>query len=82
MKSKFASASVLAVAAFSLGGCAVYGPPPPAYYGQGGGYYGGGQPVYGQPVYAQPAPVYVGPPVSIGLGFGYWGGRGWRGRHY
>lgn len=77
MKFKSAGAAVLAVAALSLGGCAVYGPPPPAYYGQGGGYYGGGQPVY-----AQPAPVYVGPPVSIGLGFGYWGGRGWGGHRH
>lgn len=78
MKLKLASATVMAIAALSLGGCAVYGPPP-AYYGQGGPYYGGAQPVY-----AAPAPVYVGPPVSIGLGFGYWGGRGWGGghRHY
>ncbi len=75
-----------------LGGCAVYGPPP-AY----GGYYE--QPVYAQPgptyypsgpvYYQAPQPVYVGPPVMLDFGFGFWGGHGghgggrggWGGRH-
>lgn len=66
--------TVVAVAAavVSMGGCAVYGPPP-AYYGQGG-YYGQGAYYQPQPVYVAPAPVYVGPPVTVGFGFGYWGG--------
>jgi hypothetical protein len=36
------------------------------------------------PVYVATPPVYVGPPVSLNFGFGYWGGRhyhgGWHGR--
>jgi hypothetical protein len=51
---------------------------------------GYGAPVYAPPVYVQPAypypyaPVYVGPPIGISLGFGYsrgWGGGGHRGCH-
>lgn len=76
MKSRILAAATVSLVALSLGGCAVYGPPP-AYYGQNQGGYYPSQPVYSQPapVYAAPAPVYVGPPVSIGLGFGFWGGR-------
>lgn len=47
-----------------LGGCAVYAPP-----------YAGYDPYY--PAYGYPA--YVGPPVSLDLGFGFYGG-GYRGR--
>lgn len=72
MSIRFLALAAAGIAALSLGGCAVYGPPP-AYYGQGGGGY-----YPPQPVYAAPAPVYVGPPVPIGLGFGFWGG----GRHH
>ncbi|MES2026579.1 MAG: hypothetical protein V4448_13595 [Pseudomonadota bacterium] len=60
------------VALAALGGCAIV-PYNAGYYDQ---------PAYvGGPVYAAPAPVYVGPPVSIGLGFGYYrgGGRGYYG---
>ena len=77
MKRKLAAIASLGLASTVLGGCAVYGPPP-AYYGQGGYYSAPGGYYPSQPVYA-PAPVYVAPPVSIGLGFGFWGGRG---RHY
>ncbi len=62
----------------ALGGCAVYGPVPGPY-----AYYGSD--AYGQAVYASPyspyyyGPVYIGPPVSLNLGFGYWGGGGGRG---
>jgi hypothetical protein len=74
---KFVLKAVMVVigASVLLQGCAVYGPPPQAYsqpvpvYAQGG-YYGP------PPVYVQPAPVYVGPPVSFGFNFGYWGGHG------
>jgi uncharacterized protein YcfJ len=31
--------------------------------------------VYGQPAYVVAPPVYAVPPVSIGIGYGYWGGR-------
>ncbi|MCS0658671.1 hypothetical protein [Massilia terrae] len=55
-----------------LGGCAVYGPP---YAGYDPYYY----PAYGYP-------TYVGPPISLDLGFGFYdggyrgrGGRGWGG---
>ena len=58
-------------AAFALGGCAVYGPPP-AYYSDGGGVVYAAPP----PVYVAP-PVYVGPPVFLGFGFRSWGGRGY-----
>jgi|LNAP01.1.fsa_nt_gb hypothetical protein len=67
--------SLLALSA--LGGCAVYGPAPGPY-----GYYGAdpyGQAVYAAPpVYATPyyGPAYIGPPVSLNFGFGYWGGGG------
>ena len=47
-----------------LGGCAVYAPP-----------YAGYDPYY--PAYGYPA--YVGPPVSLDLGFGFYNG-GYRGR--
>ncbi|MEC5217991.1 hypothetical protein RCH09_002957 [Actimicrobium sp. GrIS 1.19] len=71
---KLSSLLVAGVAATLLGGCAVYGPPPPAYGYGGGGYYGP------HPVYVQPAPVYIEPPVTIG--FGFWGRRGWGGHHH
>ena len=58
--------------AAGLGGCAVYGPP----YGAYDPYYGGGY-----------SSTYVGPPVELNLGLGYYGGsrhgyhrgHGWRG---
>lgn len=60
----------------ALGGCAVYGPPPPVAYEP--------YPVAG-PVYAVPAPVYaepvyVGPPVFFSFGYRSGGGhhRHWR----
>ena len=65
----------------ALGGCAVYGPPPPGPYS----YYGTdayGQPVYtAPPVYGVPyyAPAYIGPPISLNLGLGFWSGGGGRG---
>lgn len=65
----------------ALGGCAVYGPPSPVPYG----YYGmaaNGQPLYAAPpVYGGPyyAPAYIGPPISLNLGLGFWSGDGWRG---
>ena len=49
-----------ALALAALSGCVYAAPPPPAY-----GYYAPGYAV----------PYYYGPPVSVGLGFG-WGG-GW-----
>jgi hypothetical protein len=49
-----------------LGGCAVYGPAPVAYYPPG-------------PVYVAPQPVYVQPPVTFGF-YGY--SRGWRHGHH
>jgi hypothetical protein len=57
--------------AAGLGGC-VYAPPYAAY-----------DPYY--PTYVYPA--YVGPPVTLGLGFGYYrhhhhGGRGYYGGHH
>lgn len=74
--------SLLALSA--LGGCAVYGPPY-AYSGTDAN----GQPVYvappvypAAPVYAAPyyyGPAYVGPPIGLNFGFGYWGGGGGRG---
>ncbi len=57
----------------ALGGCAVYGPPV-AYDQQP---YYQAAPVYAQPVYAAPQPVYVQPPVSFGLHYGYWRGPRW-----
>jgi hypothetical protein len=63
--------------ATGLGGCAVY--PPYAYdpypYGYG---YGSG---YG---YGYAPPVYVDPPVSLDLGFGFYdyGGRHFGGHHW
>ena len=41
----------------SLGGCAVYGPPPAAY---------------GPAPYAYGPPMYAGPSVSLDLGFGFY----------
>ncbi len=74
--------SLLALSA--LGGCAVYGPAPGPY-----AYYGtdaGGQAVYAAPpVYASPyspyyyGPAYIGPPLALNFGFGYWRGGGSRG---
>lgn len=46
----------------SLGGCAVYGPPYAAY---------DSYPAYGYP-------TYVGPPISLDLGFGYYSGHRYR----
>jgi hypothetical protein len=87
--------SLLALSA--LGGCAVYAPGPGPYYGTDAN----GQAVYATPPYGAPyatyspyyyGPAYVGPPVSLNLGLGYWhgghrggfrgrgGGRGWGGR--
>jgi hypothetical protein len=76
MKPRFKAVAIPVVSSsLLLGGCAVYTPPPA--YSQG--------PYYeAAPVYVQPAPVYVAPPpVSLGLHFGYWGGRrhGWGGYH-
>lgn len=59
------------VALSALGGCAVYGPGPYTYYAPDAG----GPVVYGNPYYY--GPTYVGPPLALGFGFGYWGG--WRG---
>lgn len=64
---------------FSIGGCAVYAPPPPAY-----SYFdSNGQTVYVTPQVV-PAPVYVNPgyvwpPVFFNFGFNSWGGRGYYG---
>lgn len=55
--------------ATSLGGCAVYGPPYAAY----DAYPSYGYPAYGYPGYGYP--TYVGPPISLDLGFGYYGGH-------
>jgi len=52
----------------SLGGCAVYGPPYAAAY----------DPYY-YPGYAYP--TYVGPPVALNFGFGYYD-RGYRHGYY
>lgn len=49
-----------------LGGCAVYAPPYAAY-----------DPYY--PAYGYGYPAYIGPPVSLDLGFGFYD-RGFRGR--
>lgn len=69
MKRFLKCSALLGVASTLLGGCAVYGPPPP--YTPSPYYY---QP---QAVYVQPAPVMVAPPVSFGLNIGgYWGGHG------
>lgn len=53
--------------AAGLGGCAVYGPP----YAYDAGY-----PAYGYP-------TYVGPPIALDLGFGYYRGHGhYRNHHH
>lgn len=95
MKASIKPLSMALALSASLGGCAVYGPPPTyTYYEsvpssvQSGTVYSQPAPVYVQPapVYVQPAPVYVGPPVWFGFNFGYrsGGGRhhGGGGRHY
>lgn len=96
MKISFKTLTMMVVLSASLGGCAVYGPPPtytyyePAAGGtQSGPVYSQPAPVYVQPapIYVQPAPVYAAPPIWFGLNFGYWGGgghrHGWGGRgHY
>lgn len=57
----------------SLGGCAVYGPPYAAAYDPT--YYSG----YG---YGYGYPTYVGPPVALNFGFGYYDrGDGYRHGH-
>jgi hypothetical protein len=72
----------------SLGGCAVYGPPPTYTYYESAPaatVYSQPAPVYVQPapVYVHPAPVYAGPPVWFGFNFGYRSGghrhHHWRG---
>ncbi|TFV90170.1 hypothetical protein E4K72_21310 [Oxalobacteraceae bacterium OM1] len=80
MKTFFKRATLIACVAGSLTGCAVYGPPPGAYYATQPTY-GYAQPAAAYPGYYSAAPVYVEPPpVSFGLNFGYWGGGGWRHR--
>jgi hypothetical protein len=84
MKTSLKTLSTVLVLAASLGGCAVYGPPPAyTYYDTAPGpVYSQPGPVYVQPapVYVEPAPVYVGPPLWFGLNFGYSSGRhGWGG---
>jgi len=59
--------AIALVAAGGLGGCAVYGPPYAAAYDP---YYYSG---YGYP-------AYVGPPVSLNFGYGYYD-RGYRHSH-
>lgn len=87
MQALLTRVATVALAVAGLGGCAVYGPAggdayygAPAYGDAAPGYYG-----YGAPGYYAPAPVYVGPPVTFGFSFGYWGGghghRGHRHRH-
>lgn len=49
-----------------LGGCAVYGPP----YAYDPGY-----PAYGYPAYGHGYPGYVGPPVTLDLGFNFYKGH-------
>jgi hypothetical protein len=77
MRSVMKSVVAVVVASSALAGCAVYGPPP--VYQEA---YVQPAPVYYQPapVYVQPAPVYAAPPVTFGLNFGWWGGRGWHHR--
>ncbi len=62
--------------AASLAGCAVYSPyPADAYYSYPYGYGYGYAPAYS-------GPYYVGPPVTFGLGFSYYGGGyGYHGHH-
>lgn len=55
---------VASVLGCAVGGCAVYAPPYAGY----GSYY----PAYGYP-------AYIGPPVSLDFGFGFYNG-GYRGR--
>lgn len=61
-----------------LGGCAVV-PADPYYVGAPVAYPSGYYQSYGVPYYA-PAPVYVTPPVSIGLWGTFGGGSRWHGR--
>lgn len=74
MTTKLKVLVAVGIASALLGGCAVYGPPS-AYATAPYSYYPPAS------VYVQPAPVYVAPPVSLGFGFGYWGGHG-RGYHH
>lgn len=55
---------VLLGALFALSAC--YIAPPPPGYAYAPGYYAPGY-LYGPPI-----------GVNVGVGFGYWGGRGWR----
>jgi hypothetical protein len=74
--------------AASLTGCAVYSPYPADYYSS---YYPYGYNYstypygYAAPVYSG-VPYYVGPPVTFGLGFSYYGGgygyHGYHGGHH
>jgi hypothetical protein len=86
MKTLFKTLVVVAGASAVLGGCAVYQPAP--YYEQAPRVYQDVAPsrrVYSEPapVVVQPAPVYVGPPVTFGLNFGFWGGGGhYHGHHH
>jgi len=66
----------------ALSGCAVYAPPYAGYDAPVSG------PYYSYP-YSYAYPAYVGPPISLDFGFGFydhgfggghgWGGRGWGG---
>jgi len=68
---------ILALAS-GLGGCAIYVPPEPDYYGTPYGY----APGYG-PAYAYPGPAYGGAFFYGGCcwGGGHWGHRGGWGGH-
>jgi hypothetical protein len=90
MKTPLKTLAVALALSGSLGGCAVYSPPPTysevRYYDRAPVYV---EPaptyVYPAPVIVQPAPFYAAPPVWFGLNFHYrgGGGHGWGGRrHY
>jgi hypothetical protein len=80
------------VALSALGGCAVYAPPGPYPYtgtvtSASTLYMDAATPtpVYSAPIYSTPyyyspyyygPPAYVGPPISLNLGLGYWSGGG------
>jgi hypothetical protein len=69
---RFHRVAALALMLVGLGGCIVApAPPPPPVYGYDPGY--GYGPGYYTPGYA----VYP-PPVSVGIGLGFGGGRHWR----
>ena len=62
--------SLALLLAGGLGGCAVYAPPYAAY-----------DPYYSYPSYGYP--TYVGPPISLDFGFGYYEHRhSYRGHHH